>query len=487
MMGDMEMNIEDLSTNPNPSEPTSNAAEVAIKLKQRGRNETDLSNFDQDSHGSWRSSVDHWQSDQYNMMGRLSYLLFNKRMSDVTFCVGPEKEDIPAHKFILSISSSVFEAMFYGRLASESNEIAVPDIEPTAFRNLLRFLYTDEVCVEPDTVMATLYTAKKYVVPTLEDQCVAFLEQSLSTDNAFLLLTQARLFDVPRLIMQCYDLIDRHTQACLNSDCFLEIDNNTLEAVLTRDTLRVREIVLYQAVIRWADADCQHKNLLLCASSRRGALKNCANLIRYPLMSSQEFAAGPAQDGLLTDKQMVQLFLYFNLNPKPTSEFLDKPRCCMTGRELVCCRFYEVDSRWGYSGASDRIRFQVDQRIFVAGFGLYGSIHGPAEYDVDIELIYTATNNTIASHKTKFNCDGSNRTFRVVFKEPVEVLPHTNYAAVATIKGRDSFYGTRGVRKMSLPCKNDTNHITFQFSYASGTNNGTSVEDGQIPEIIFYA
>jgi len=28
--------------------------------------------------------------------------------------------------------------------------------------------------------------------------------------------------------------------------------------------------------------------------------------------------------------------------------------------------------------------------------------------------------------------------------------------------------------------------VTFQFTYATGTNNGTSVEDGQIPEIVFY-
>lgn len=28
--------------------------------------------------------------------------------------------------------------------------------------------------------------------------------------------------------------------------------------------------------------------------------------------------------------------------------------------------------------------------------------------------------------------------------------------------------------------------VTFQFTYAAMNNNGTSVEDGQIPEIIYY-
>lgn len=36
-------------------------------------------------------------------------------------------------------------------------------------------------------------------------------------------------------------------------------------------------------------------------------------------------------------------------------------------------------------------RFIVDRRIFVVGFGMYGSIHGPSEYEVTIQIIHTAT------------------------------------------------------------------------------------------------
>ena len=53
----------------------------------------------------------------------------------------------------------------------------------------------------------------------------------------------------------------------------------------------------------------------------------------------------------------------------------------------LCFRFQQIESRWGYSGTSDKIRFIVDRRIFVVGFGLYGSIHGPSEYDVTIQVI----------------------------------------------------------------------------------------------------
>lgn len=378
-----------------------------------------------------------WQSAYHTVMDRLKFLLFNSLMSDVTFIVGPQKERIPAHKFVLSFGSTVFEAMFYRMLATRSSEIELPDVEPSAFRNLLRFLYTDQVSIEPDTVMTTLYTAKKYAVPALEKQCVAFLESNLCSDNAFLLLSQARLFDESKLILLCLDTIDKNTQESLYADGFLDIDNETLELVLKRDTLRIREVKLYEAVLRWADMECQRLDIPNNAVNRREVLKQCVNLIRYPLMTIEEFATGPAQSGLLSDEQIVSLFLYFTLNPKPLTIFSDAPRCCMTGREFIASRFLEVESRWGYSGTSDRIRFQTDRRIFLAGFGLYGSIHGPSEYDVTIQIIQTHTTNCVGSHKTKFSCDGSSQAFRVMFKEPVEILPHTSYIATATLRVRD--------------------------------------------------
>lgn len=33
------------------------------------------------------------------------------------------------------------------------------------------------------------------------------------------------------------------------------------------------------------------------------------------------------------------------------------------------------------------LRFSVNRRIFVVGFGLYGSIHGPTDYQVNIQVL----------------------------------------------------------------------------------------------------
>ncbi|CAG2115168.1 unnamed protein product, partial [Medioppia subpectinata] len=272
----------------------------------------------------------------------------------------------------------------------------------------------------------------------------------------------------------------------LAAEGFLDIDFDTLTTVLERDTLRIREVVLFNAVVRWAEQECLRKSLPDNPDNQRQMLSRALYLIRFPLMTVEEFAVDVAQSGILTDREVVSLFLFFTVNPKPTVPFPDIPRCCITGKEQVVSRFQRTESRWGYSGTSDRIRFTVDRRIFVIGFGLYGSIHGPSDYDVTVQIIHTGSGKLLASNDTTFSCDGTPNTFRVMFKTPVEINPNTNYTACATLKGSDSHYGTNGSRKVVFDLSGSVGKVIFQFSYAAGCNNGTSVEDGQIPEIIFY-
>ncbi|KAA0712234.1 BTB/POZ domain-containing protein 2 [Triplophysa tibetana] len=436
----------------------------------------------------YREPVYNWQATKSTVKERFAFLFNNEVLSDVHFLVGKGMgvQRIPAHRFALAVGSAVFDAMFNGGMATTSTEIELPDVEPAAFLALLKFLYSDEVQIGPETVMTTLYSAKKYAVPALEAHCVEFLKKNLRADNAFMLLTQARLFDEPQLASLCLENIDKNTADALAAEGFTDIDLDTLVAVLERDTLGVREVRLFGAAVRWAEAEAQRQQLQPTPENKRRVLGKALSLIRFPLMTIEEFAAGPAQSGILADREVVSLFLHFTVNPKPHVEFIDRPRCCLRGKECSITRFSQVESRWGYSGTSDRIRFSVNRRIFVVGFGLYGSIHGPTDYQVNIQIIHTDSNTVLGQNDTGFSCDGTASTFRVMFKEPVEILPSVNYIACATLKGPDSHYGTKGMRKVTHEAPATGIKTCFTFCYAAGNNNGTSVEDGQIPEVIFY-
>jgi len=91
-------------------------------------------------------------------------------------------------------------------------------------------------------VLATLYAAKKYIVPHLARACVSFLETSLTARNACLLLSQSRLFDEAELMSRCWEVIDAQAQLALDSEGFSEIDIETLKQILQRETLNCKEV-----------------------------------------------------------------------------------------------------------------------------------------------------------------------------------------------------------------------------------------------------
>ena len=74
--------------------------------------------------------------------------------------------------------------------------------------------------------------------------------------------------------------------------CKLLVD--TLCAVLERDTLSIRECRLFGAVVRWAEAECQRQQLPMTFGNKQKVLGKALALIRFPLMTIEEFAAGKA-------------------------------------------------------------------------------------------------------------------------------------------------------------------------------------------------
>ena len=88
--------------------------------------------------------LDHnWQANKASVRERNAVMFNNELMADIHFVVGHGSGAvrIPAHKYTLATGSSVFYAMFYGQLADSDKDIKIPDVEPSAFLNLLRLVW----------------------------------------------------------------------------------------------------------------------------------------------------------------------------------------------------------------------------------------------------------------------------------------------------------------------------------------------------------
>ena len=97
---------------------------------------------------------------------------------------------------------------------------------------------------------------------------------------------------------------------------FTDIDYDTLMTILQRDSLGIREHRVFDAVVRWAECECLRQEIEINSENKRKVLQNALNLLRYPLMTVEEFAAGPAQSDLLKKEEVVEIFLHFTVNPK---------------------------------------------------------------------------------------------------------------------------------------------------------------------------
>ncbi|NXR21779.1 BTBD3 protein, partial [Cinclus mexicanus] len=460
------------------------AADIFPRKKPATTNTTAVQQYHQQNLNNNNTiPAPNWQGLYPTIRERNAVMFNNDLMADVHFVVGPPggTQRLPGHKYVLAVGSSVFHAMFYGELAEDKDEIRIPDVEPAAFLAMLKYIYCDEIDLAADTVLATLYAAKKYIVPHLARACVNFLETSLSAKNACVLLSQSCLFEEPDLTQRCWEVIDAQAELALKSEGFCDIDFQTLESILRRETLNAKEIVVFEAALNWAEVECQRQELMATIENKRKVLGKALYLIRIPTMALDDFANGAAQSGILTLNETNDIFLWYTAAKKPELQFVSKPRKGLVPQR--CHRFQSCayrSNQWRYRGRCDSIQFAVDKRVFIAGFGLYGSSCGSAEYSAKIELKRQGV--ILGQNLSKYFSDGSSNTFPVWFEYPVQIEPDTFYTASVILDGNElSYFGQEGMTEVQC------GKVTVQFQCSSDSTNGTGVQGGQIPELIFYA
>ena len=115
--------------------------------------------------------TENWQITKPTIRERTKFMLNNEFFSDVKFVArksdgeSESKQLIPAHKFVLTIGSPVFEVVFYGELAETRDSIELPDCGYESLFELFRYMYSDEMSLSGSNV-EVLHLAKKHMVPS---------------------------------------------------------------------------------------------------------------------------------------------------------------------------------------------------------------------------------------------------------------------------------------------------------------------------------
>ena len=433
-----------------------------------------------------------WQTTRKTLTERVEFLLNNSLMSDVSFVVrnaSGEEESLAAHKFVLAVSSPVFYAMFYGELAESKNNIVLPDCDSESFLEFLRFLYSDKVDLTGGSVMQVSYLAKKYIVPELETACTNFLKENLSPENVFDILPLAKNFEEEELVARCWEVVVRRTQDVLESETFPSITRELLEEVVKRDDLAIHEIDLFQAVDRWATAECERKDLEPIKDSKRIVIgEEVLSNIRFPVMSEGQFAEKVPCSGLLSKDEIIELFMCFSGMSMSSLKFIKRPRRLISPRAFSRCgRFVDVGYGWDYSNGDNHVLiFSVDSPVLIGGVRLFGS-QGLA-YDVSLTL-YSLPQDIYERAAGLYSVDSTFMTeieerhgyygFDVIFDHLIPLRLGARYQICAKIGGPRSWYGSIGL------CKADLDGIYFRFETQTEPN-GIEDSEGQFAEILFH-
>ncbi len=329
--------------------------------------------------------------------------------------------------------------------------------------------------------MFVLYLAKKYIVPLLAEKCTEFLEANLAAGNAITVLQQAIQFDEKKLERKSWHLIDLKTSEAIASDAFADINQATLTELLKRDSLNVKELDLFKAVLKWSEVECLRKGIEANAKNKRTAIGNAIYQIRFSSMTLQEFGQITSlQSGVLTPEELVFFYEKFS-GVERSSEVWNMSGVREKGL-LRCCRFDRYST--GNTSNLNRLSIKITKHAVCVSFSKPVKIHGVRllgdeedEYDVKLEVFSQSVENKFLSRPNSRGISGFDVMVPVPIKVQADVVVHLK----VTITGRENCrIGSRGGKKV------ETNGITVHFFNTPGEHSGeTSVEQGQFDEIIF--
>ena len=255
------------------------------------------------------------QSTKKTVSQRIRQMFNNSDMSDISFTCGGSDKIFYAHKFVLGTSSAVFKAMFYGDLAETNSTINLGDTDEKSLEEFLKFLYTNKCnwgSLTVEDVGFVMYLSKKYIVSSLTEECVQFLKGEMEPRNVLYILEQAIHFDEKHLEMKSWKFIDQNAQQIVILDCFSSISHKILACLLKRDGLKISEVKLFKAVLKWIDYQCSQKGLDPTRENRRSVIGDAIYDLRFLDMREDTFAKNVATSGLLTAEETVSIYNKFN-------------------------------------------------------------------------------------------------------------------------------------------------------------------------------
>lgn len=347
-------------------------------------------------------------------------------------------------------------------------------------------MYYDEVQLTPRNVPEVLFLAQKYLIPSLAKICTEFVGNNLTVENTLPVLDHCFLLGVSKgLEKQCWSIIDKHASEVAEHNQFLDIDHGTLTALLSRDTLVAKEMVLFRAAVKWAGHECQRLSIPLTVENKRKVLGDAFYSIRFPLMSMKEFTAEVAQSSFLSHEEVANMYIGFNSSfesckvkfpteprAKPVHDLFEEPA-------LRCSRFESNALRPKLStealAQQSTVKFKVNRSIRITGVALFTTFTNTSQL-FQIEL-RDKSGSLLMSHSADLTNRGSESEIHDIFFTKGVKLEREVVYSISVVSGDLPVrYGKGPIKEVTC------GGVKFEFLDPVSDH---EKEKDQIPELLF--
>ncbi|RHZ78412.1 hypothetical protein Glove_165g4 [Diversispora epigaea] len=271
-----------------------------------------------------------------------SKLLNDKKEYNVIIEVDQEenKKSFTAHSVVLRSRSPYFDKELGNATTNENNvkTIIKPNISAHVFKIILKYIYGGIADIEnlnSKTIYKLMISANelelKELSPILENY---LLEHKVTWLRTHFSLVYHSIFNSNEFkgLKKFYnDIIVEHPNLIFDSEGFTSLQETALVSILKRDDLRVKEIEIWDYVIKWGIA----QNPVLPASSKKWSnenfkalkitLQHCLPLIRYFHISSEDIWKNVKPYKKILDEQLWDDLIQHNMFPSKPFETLVLP------------------------------------------------------------------------------------------------------------------------------------------------------------------
>lgn len=165
-----------------------------------------------------------------------------------------QDELLPAHKLILTSRSEYFEKMLSGKMKEKhAREIRLKcDFSPSTVKQLLHYIYTGSVEYHSCDEGVMLVACADFMgFSKLRDDLRHQVEEALSCDTFYEVLTTAVKCHQEQLVEKCLEFVPMYATFVFHSECFEKLDVTTALRVLEADGMQSRLHLCLEAAASW--------------------------------------------------------------------------------------------------------------------------------------------------------------------------------------------------------------------------------------------